>query len=139
MRKEWGLLERVLTGEKRIESRWYKFKTGAWDKVHIGDRIYFKNSGEPVTVRAEVEKVEQYSDLSPARVARLLASYGQADGIKKSDVNRYVEMFRYKKYVALIYLKDPKKIPPFEINKKGFGMMSAWLTLPNIKSILLPR
>ena len=32
----------------------------------------------------------------------------------------------------LIFLKNPQKIEPFEIDKKGFGMMSAWICVNNI-------
>lgn len=35
----------------------------------------------------------------------------------------------------LIFLKNQVKIKPFEIDKIGFGMMSAWITVKNIKQI----
>jgi len=57
MRKSWGLLPKILTGEKTIESRWYKNKCSPWGKIKRGDVVYFKNSGEPVTIKAEVSKI----------------------------------------------------------------------------------
>ncbi|HII29434.1 TPA: hypothetical protein HA317_00010 [Candidatus Woesearchaeota archaeon] len=32
MKKSWGLTRKILTGEKRIESRWYKSRCPPWDK-----------------------------------------------------------------------------------------------------------
>ena len=71
MRKSWGLTQKILTGEKKIESRWYKFKRAPWNQIRSGDTIYFKDSGEPVRIRAKVSKVLQFSDLTPARVKNL--------------------------------------------------------------------
>jgi len=60
MKKSWGLLPKILSGEKTCESRWYKFKRDPWDKVKEGDTLWFKDSGEPVSVKARVRKVSQF-------------------------------------------------------------------------------
>ena len=65
MKKQWGLTEKVLTGEKTVESRWYKTKHTPWDKIKAGDSLYFKDSGEPVIVKAKVAKVLQFANLGP--------------------------------------------------------------------------
>ena len=52
MRKSWEFLPKILSGEKTIESRWLKNKSVPWGRVCIGDTIYFKNTGEPVTAKA---------------------------------------------------------------------------------------
>ena len=56
MRKSWGLTQKILTGQKKIESRWYKNKYRPWNQIQKGDVIYFKDSGEPVTIKATVKK-----------------------------------------------------------------------------------
>lgn len=94
--------------------------------------MYFKDSGEPVTIKAGVEKVLQFSDLTPEGVEEILNKYAKDDGIKKCDTPSFYERFRNKKYCLLIFLKNPQRIEPFEINKKGFGMISAWLAIENI-------
>jgi len=43
-------------GEKQIESRWYVNKINPWNKVKVGDTVYFKNSGDPVTAKVRVKK-----------------------------------------------------------------------------------
>jgi len=68
MRKSWGLTEKIITGEKKIESRWYKVKYKPWDNIKKGENIFFKNSGEQVIIKAQVKKVIQFSDLTPIRI-----------------------------------------------------------------------
>ena len=135
MRKSWGLLPKILSGEKIIESRWYKNKYSPSGKINKEDIVYFKNSGEPVSVKAIVSDVLAFSDLTPKKVSEILNEWGQKDGIVRSDIDKYYEMFRDKKYCLLIFLKQPEKITPFEISKKGFGAMAAWITVNNIADI----
>ena len=60
------LIDRILSGEKKIESRWSKNKIAPWGKVKTGDRIYFKDAGKPVTAVTEVEKVMELTDMKKA-------------------------------------------------------------------------
>src|SRR5574342_351784 len=124
MKKEWKLTEKILSGEKKIESRWYSNKSAPWNKINSGETVFFKDSGQPVTVKAEVEKVLQFNGLTPARVKEILDEYGGVDGINVSDVNKFYERFKDKRYCMLVFLKNPQKIEPFNISKKGFGLMA---------------
>lgn len=132
MKKSWGLTEKILTGQKKIESRWYKAKVAPWDRIKTGDAVYFKDSGEPVTIKATVENVIQFEGLNPTRVKEILAKYGDLDGIDKKDIPSYFELFKNKNFCMLIFLKNPKEIEPFQIDKKGYGMMSAWMCVEDI-------
>lgn len=138
MKKSWGLTEKILTGQKKIESRWYKTKHSPWGKIEEGDIVYFKNSGEPVKIKAKVEKVLAFQNLSPRKTREILDRYGKDDGIEKSVLPAFSKLFKDKKYCLLIFLKNPQKIKPFEIDKSGFGAMSAWITVPNIRKISRP-
>jgi len=137
MKKSWGLTQKILSGEKKIESRWYKAKCSPWDRIQPGDMVYFKDSGEPVTIKAEAHKVLQFSDLTPQKVKNILDKYGKDDGIDTVDIPKFFEMFRNKNYCILIFLKNLQSIQPFNINKKGFGAMSAWITINNVDDIKL--
>ena len=48
MKKSWGLTQKILTKQKKIESRWYKSKYSPWGKIEKNDFVYFKDSGEPI-------------------------------------------------------------------------------------------
>ena len=135
MRKSWGLTQKILSGQKKIESRWYKVKYSPWDRIKSGEIVYFKDSGKPVTIKTEVKKVIQFSDLTPEKVKEILYQYGQADGLGIDKIPEFFEMFKNKKYCMLIFLKNPLKIEPFEIDKSGFGAMSAWISVDDVNRI----
>jgi len=135
MKKTWGLIPKILSGEKKIESRWYLFRHIPWNRIKVGDTVYFKNSGELVKVKAQVSKVLQFSDLTQDKVEEILIKYGKDDGLESEKINWFFNLFKNKKYCLLIFLKNPTRIKPFSINKTGFGMMSAWITVKNINKI----
>lgn len=135
MKKSWGLTQKILSGEKTIESRWYKTKYPPFGKIKAGDAVYFKDSGEPVKLKAEVSDIKQFSSLTPEKVRSILEEYGKRDGIEKQNFDEFFEMFKNKKYCILIFLKDPVAIKPFRINKKGYGLMSAWICINKIDNI----
>lgn len=135
MKKSFGFIPKILSGEKIIESRWYKNKVCPWDKINVGDKIYFKNSGEPVTIQAIVHECIQFSNLTPIKINKILDKHYKEIGISKNGKKDFFEKIKDKKYCILIFVKDPIKVKPFEINKKGFGMMSAWINTDNINKL----
>lgn len=135
MKKSWGLTRKILAGGKTIESRWYKSKHPPWDRIHPEDVVYFKDSGEPVSVTTRVAKVIQFSDLDPRKVKEILETYGRADGIEKCEFQKFFGMFKEKRYCILVFLKDVSEVEPFYIDKTGFGMMSAWITVDDVRRI----
>ena len=42
MKKSWGLTEKIISGEKKIESRWYKFRHSPWGKIKKGDNLFVR-------------------------------------------------------------------------------------------------
>ncbi len=75
--KKPGLIDKILSGEKNIETRWYKNRFAPWDKVKIGDTIYFKDSGGLVRAKANVTKVLQFADLDINKIGELVNRYGK--------------------------------------------------------------
>ena len=134
MKKSWRLVEKILTGQKKIESRWYVRRCIPWGRISKKDTVYFKNSGEPVRIKAEVRRVIQFSDLNPRLVKEILALYGKADGI--DDISYFFNLFKNKRYCILVFLKNVKKVKPFNVNKKGFGSMSAWISVKSVRRII---
>jgi ASC-1-like (ASCH) protein len=135
MKKSWGLTKKILSGEKKIESRWYMTKCAPWDRIKPGETIYFKDSGEPVTIKAEVERVLQFPDLDEVKVREILEQYGGVDGLGIKDIPKFIERFKNKKYCLLVFIKNHEKIQPFDIEKKGFGNMAAWICIDDVKKI----
>ena len=135
MNRSWGLTRKILSGTKKIESRWYLSRYAPWDRTMAGEVVYFKDSGEPVTIKAEVEKVLQFQDLTPQKVKTILDDYGQADGLERDAIPKFFEMFKEKRYCILLFLKNPQAIEPFEVNKSWFGVMAAWISIENVETI----
>ena len=135
--KSSGLLEKILSGRKKIESRWYASRFPPWDKISVGDTIYFKYSGGLVQAKARVKAVKQFPDLTPSKVSDLWYRYGKLIGI--DDVEQWIKSSREKKYCILAYLEDVQRVRPFNINKKGFGNAAAWLLVEDINKIKMER
>lgn len=135
MKKSWGLTEKILTGEKTVESRWYKAKHTPWNKVRAGDSIFFKDSGEPVTIRAKVTKVLQFDNLTSIKTEQILAKYGEADLATNDIMPEIREYVLGKNYAIFVFFDNVRKIQPFEIDKSGFGLQCAWITIDNINKI----
>ena len=118
MRKSWGLTQKILNSQKKIESRWYSVKYRPWDAIKKGELIYFKDSGEPVRLKAEVNKVMQFDKLTPDRVREILNKYGHDDGLEKDKVQEFFERFKNKKYCILIFLKNPQGLNHLRLTKQ---------------------
>ena len=135
MKKSWGLTEKILSGEKTIESRWYSARCAPWDRIAKGDAVYFKNSGEPVTLASRVLGVKQFELHGQKDVKKILSQYGREDGILSGERETFFERFKNKKYCILIFLQNVRTVRPFNIDKRGFGAMAAWVSVKKIASI----
>lgn len=129
--KKRKLLEKIISGSKTIESRWYKTKKAPFGTIFQGDSIYFKESGDRVSVKATADKILTFDDLNEDKIKQIISDYGNRIGINLD----YLNDVKDKKMCMLIGLKEVKKIKPFDIDKKGFGNMSAWISIDNIERI----
>lgn len=132
MKKSWNLIPKILAGEKTIESRWYKTKRAPWNKARKGDVIFFKNTGEPVTVRATVTNVLQFEIKTITDATKIVTKYGKEICLVNTNPASWETMPRY---CILLYLENPRKVAPFKISKKGFGAGVAWITIDTISTI----
>ena len=132
MNPRWRLIERILSRKKRIESRWYAAKRAPWDKIKLGETVYFKNAGAQVTAKANVAKVLQF-ELTSMKVRQILEEYG--GGIALSSIDESYTRYRDKRYCVLIFLKNPQRVTPFDIDKTGYGNMAAWICVDDVNRI----
>ncbi|MBS3056477.1 MAG: ASCH domain-containing protein [Candidatus Aenigmarchaeota archaeon] len=139
MRKSWGLIQKILSGEKTVESRWYKSRYPPWNKISSGDTIYFKDSGEPVSVKAKAIKVLQFDKLTSEKTKEIFDKYGKSDlGVGKltNEIPREIKDYMTNKnYCILVFFDSVEKVEPFEIDKSGFGSMAAWICAGDIRKI----
>ncbi len=129
--KKLNLLGKIVSGEKTIESRWYKFRKPPFECIKPGETVYFKESGDPVSAKAMVKDVLFYRDLNPEKIRELLVKYGPQIGVGVS----YLSQIMDKRFCTLVFLENAKKIAPFGIDKNKYGIMCAWITLEDIRKI----
>lgn len=129
--KRLNVLNKIISGEKTVESRWYEFKKSPYKIAIAGEVIYFKESGSPVCVKAKIDKTLFFENLNPEKIRDILSHYQKQIGVDMS----YFEEIKNKKFCSLIFLKDIEKIAPFQINKKNYGIMSAWITVNSINEL----
>lgn len=135
MTKAWKLIPKILSGEKTIESRWYQTKRTPWDQIGAGDTVYFKNSGEAVTAKAEVGEVLQFTIKNLDEARNIVSKYGRSICLINHNPSTWPSL---PKYCILIRLKNPQPVdPPFLIDKTGFGSAAAWITVDSIGHIKL--
>ena len=134
LRKDWKLLPKILSGKKKIESRWYMARYPPWGRIQAGDVVYFKDSGDLVRIKAEVEKVLSFANYTEKELKEILDKYGK-DVDFVSPIDEVYNWAKERKYCILIFLKNPKEITPFEINKAGFGNACAWMCVRDIEKV----
>lgn len=135
MSKKYCYIDAIMSGLKTIESRWYVNRVAPWNKIKAGETVYFKNAGEPVTIKADVASVLQYELLDFAQVDDIYQKYGLAIGNAKENFDTLVTAKLDKNYCILVFLAAPERVTPFTIDKKGFGNASAWLCVDYISKI----
>lgn len=135
MKKSWNLIPKILAGEKTIESRWYVNKINPWNNIAPNDTIYFKNGGEPITAQAHVANVIQIENYSKPQLKNIFQQYGGNPGICFPNPQQSFQHLKQKNYCILIFLKNPKALEPFHINKTGFGNACAWICVEDIEKI----
>ncbi len=137
MKKEWKLIPMIKSGIKTVESRWYKHKVAPWDKIKPGDTVFFKNSGELITLRCWVSGVEQYEVRNGEEAKKLAQKYVKRVSGTEKVSDTILQFISGKHYAIFITLGLVEEIKPIFINKKGFGMQSAWLCIEDINQIKL--
>ena len=133
LNKQWKLLPKILSGEKSIESRWYKNRYSPWDKIKVGDKVFFKNSGEKVSVVTNITKVLQFDNLNKSKIRNLLLEYGKRICISSNENSPW---FEGKRYCILMFLGEVRRLEkPFAIDKSGFGNACAWMCVNDINLV----
>lgn len=129
------LIPKILSWKKTIESRWYMMKVAPRDRIKIWDIVYFKDAWKEVVAKAEVESVLQFERYSDDQLKNILKKYWGEWKIAFSSLSEAYEWTKSKIYGILIFLKNPKEITPFAIDKTWYGNACARITLPDIGKI----
>jgi ASC-1-like (ASCH) protein len=120
-------LEAILTGRKKVESRFGRTRQFFFGRVQPGDKLFLKESSGPVCAAATVSAVKRFEGLTPGRVAEIKEQYD--NDIGGSD--EYWQSRQESRFCLLVWLKDVRAIKPVRINKKDWR---AWVVLTERKN-----
>lgn len=118
------LADKILTGEKTIESRFSKTKLIPFAQIGCGDIVYIKISGKEIIGQFVVEKVIFYEGLNKSDLEKIKQDYGKQIAADES-------FWRDKKtsrYASLIFIKQSTRflVSPVKIEKKD---QRGWMVL----------
>ena len=110
------LLEKLLEGEKVLESRFSNNKISPFGKIKTGDIVVVKKSGGPVMATFITDVVTSYSNLTPIKVEKIRNEHSLTLGLSLNDP--FWNEKTHSKYATIIGIKKLTELPPFLIEKK---------------------
>jgi hypothetical protein len=125
-------LDAILSGRKKIESRFARAKPSALGRVHPGDKLFLKVSSGPILAIATARRVEHFSDLTPKQITAIKRRYNQDIGGSEQYWADKINC----KFGFLVWLADVRPIEPLRIIKRDWR---AWVVLTERENFgLLP-
>lgn len=119
-----GVGEKILSGEKTIESRFSRVKNPPFGVVASGDLVYIKPSGKDIIGQFRVQRVFFFDGLSEIDIKNLKKEYEKEISAEDS----YWEAKLNSKYGTLIFIGevDPFITSPVKLLKKD---LRGWVVL----------
>lgn len=124
-----GYIEKILSNEKTVESRFSQNKIAPYGKISAEETVYMKESGKDVSAAFDVADVIFFDSLTEEKIYKIRDMYGKeicAD-------EEFWEAKKNAKYATLIFIKNPRLITPFKIYKND---RSAFKTVTSVRNDL---
>src|SRR5437764_10549230 len=86
-----SVVDKILSGEKTIESRFSRVKSVPFGQIIAGDLVYFKLSGGPVMGYARISRVEEFDNLTPRLIDDLAKRYREELALSEDFLARKME------------------------------------------------
>ena len=131
LNKKFKGFDKIANGEKRAESRWASGKRSPYGKVNKGDRLFFKDTGNPVKLMAEVVDVMYFSKLETEEVRNVIQKYNDRVCMSEEEIKTAVQ----KKNGSIVFFDNVKEITPIEIDKSNYSSMADWIVVDDINMI----
>lgn len=118
------LAEKILTGEKTIESRFSKSKIIPFAQIGAGDIVYIKPSGKDIIGQFEVEKVLFWDGLTAKDVLKIKEEFGQKIAADELFWSQKLDS----RYATLIFIRQSARFitSPIKLQKRD---QRGWIIL----------
>lgn len=124
-----GYIEKILSREKSIESRFSMNRITPFHRITTGDKVYLQETGKPVSASFTAGKVLFFSNLDEAKISEIKAEYGHQICAEEE----FWESKKNARYATLIFIEDPISEKPFKVHKSD---RSAFKSVPSIKELI---
>ncbi len=131
LNKKSNSLGKILSGEKRAEARYSAGRRIPYNRVALGDQLYFKAAGEKIRASAPVIRVLFADALTPDSMAKILAEHNSVMCLGDSELAAACK----KRCLSIIFFGEICEIPGFDIDKSLFGAMDDWISVEEIQKI----
>ncbi len=126
-------IDRILAGEKTIESRLSMNRVAPYGKIEPGHTIYFKQSGGPIRAIATAGRIETFTDLTPERIDEIRKEFNH--GITGDD-EAWAKK-RHRRYGTLIWLDNVRPTSEGPVVGPLYG--AAWVCNPEQRAKAVAR
>jgi len=126
-------LELLLSENKSMLIRGAAGRKMPHGRVFIGDVIYLINNNGEGVVRARAEVSDVINSEKMARDESIAFVDKHATQLKLNK--KQYERWAGKRYLVLIQVDSTTEVPPFPIDKTGYGNMDDWLPVEDIDSV----
>ena len=126
-------LENLLAGKKTMIIRGATGRKLPYDRVFVGDVLYFINNNAEgqVKAKATVKAVFQSEKMTEAESTAFVESHQDKLQLTEKQFKRWAG----KRYIVLIEVDKVKELSPFVIDKSNYGNMDDWLPVGDIASV----
>ena len=119
-----GIGEKILSGEKQVESRFSKNKQPPFNEVSTGDIVYIKPTGKDIIGEFRVKKVIFIDGLDITELENIKKKYGKQLAVDESFWVGKEES----KFVTLIFIGETQVMLTSPITFKK-GLQRGWVVL----------
>lgn len=115
-------LDRIIVGQKTVESRFTKSRIPPFGRVNGGDVLFLKQSAGPIIGIAIVSKTEFLGPLSATDVLKVMNRYQKELTLE----NEFRQLKKDSKYVSLMHIAKVSKTLPLYVTKND---RRSWIIL----------
>jgi len=115
-------LDAILSGKKKVESRFSKSRRNFLNSIKAGDLLFLKQSSGPVCATARIEKAKLFENLTAKKILEIKQQF---NSLICGDEDFWQSALDCR-FATLVKLTDVKRIEPVRINKKDWR---AWVVL----------